>query len=345
MTTLEVARPVTGGVDTHGDTHVAAAVDQVGGLLGTESFSASPAGYSDLLDWLESFGQLARVGIEGTGAYGAGLARFLARSGVTVLEIDRPNRQERRRHGKSDTLDAVAAARTALSGRALLAKVRDGAVEALRVLLVARRSAAQARMKALVQMRHVVLTSPDELAVSFKGTTSSRLVERARRLRPSSSSDPVVSATKEALRVLAGRVSVLDAEIALLDERIKPLVVTTAPQLLALVGVGPVIAATLLVVAGANPERLKSEAAWAHLCGVAPLEASSGKVVRHRLDPGGNRQANHALWRIVMVRLTCDSDTQAYMERRTNEGRSRREVVRMLKRYVAREVYRHLPRR
>jgi transposase len=345
MTTIEAARPVIGGVDTHGELHVAAAVDQVGGLLGTESFAASPAGYVALLGWLSGFGDISTVGVEGTGAYGAGLARFLRHSGITVAEVNRPNRQARRRQGKSDPLDAVEAARAALSGRAGEAKAKDGAVEALRVLLVARRSAAQARTKALVQMRHLVYAAPDDLAVSLKALSVKQLVERASALRPLRSRDQVTASTKLALHALAGRVRFLDEQLGDLDQFLAPLASSTAPALLELVGVGPLTAATLLVVAGDNPERLRSEAAWAHLCGVAPLEASSGKVVRHRLDPGGNRQANSALWRIVMVRLKCDPETQAYMERRSKEGRSKREVVRSLKRYVAREVYRLLPHR
>ena len=345
ISTIEAARPVTGGVDTHGERHVAAAVDQVGGLLGTESFAASPAGYTALLSWLSGFGDISSIGVEGTGAYGAGLARFLRRSGITVAEVDRPSRQARRRQGKSDPLDAIEAARAALSGRAGEAKAKDGAVEALRVLLVARRSAAQARTKALVQMRHLVYAGPDDLAMALKGLSAKQLVVRASALRPLCSPDQVTASTKLALHTLAGRVRYLDEQLGDLDQFLAPLASSTAPALLELVGVGPLTAATLLVAAGDNPERLRSEAAWAHLCGVAPLEASSGKVVRHRLDPGGNRQANSALWRIVMVRLTCDPETQAYMERRSKEGRSKREVVRSLKRYVAREVYRLLPHR
>jgi transposase len=345
MTTIEAARPVTGGVDTHGEVHVAAAIDQVGGLLGTETFQVSPAGYVALLEWLCRFGELTTVGVEGTGAYGAGLTRFLRRSGIVVAEVDRPNRQARRRQGKSDPLDAVEAARAALSGRAGTAKARDGEVEALRVLLVARRSATQSRTKALVQMRHLAYTAPDDLRARLKGLSTKKLVCYAARLRPLHSPDQVTAATKAALQSLAERVKHLDEELADLDQFLEPLVVSTGPGLLDLVGVGHLTAATLLVVAGDNPERLRNEAAWAHLCGVAPLEASSGKVVRHRLDRGGDRRANSALWRIVMVRLTCDPDTQAYMQRRTKEGRSKREVVRALKRYVARDVYHHLPHR
>jgi transposase len=345
MTIVEAARMVTGGVDTHLDVHVAAALDPIGGLLGSEAFEVSPAGYRQLLNWLETFGTVGKVGVEGTGAYGAGLLRFLTRSGVDVVEVDRPNRQARRLHGKSDTLDAVEAARAALAGRADgQAKSRDGAVEAIRVLVVAKRSARSSRVKALVQIRHLGYTAPDQLRSRLKGLTITALVAEGVRLRPASSSDPVTAATKASISSLARRVQALDAEIARLDQLLCPLVTATAPDLLGLVGVGPDVAAALLVAAGDNPQRLHSEAAWAHLCGVAPLPASSGKVTRHRLDRGGDRQANSALWRIVICRLSCDPDTKIYMERRLKEGRSKTEIIRILKRYVAREVYRHLPR-
>jgi transposase len=345
MTIVEAARTVTGGVDTHLDVHVAAALDPVGALLGSESFETTPAGYAQLLSWLEGFGLVTMVGVEGTGAYGAGLSRFLRRRGVEVVEVDRPNRQARRRQGKSDPLDAVEAARAALSGRAQgHSKSRDGSVEAIRVLVVAKRSATRARTKAIAQMRHLVFTAPDELRHRMKGLTITALVAEAAGLRPSMSQDPVTAATKMSISSLAHRVQALDHEIAQLNERITLLLEVTAPELLALFGVGPDTAATLLVAAGDNPERLRSDAAWARLCGVAPIEASSGKVTRHRLDRGGNRQANCALHRIVLVRIAHDPDTRAYFDRRIKEGRSKLEVVRILKRYVARKIYRHLPR-
>lgn len=346
MTTLETARVVTGGIDTHLDVNVAAALDPVGALLGTAAFEASPTGHRELASWLGSFGTVATVGVEGTGAYGAGIARHLHSLGVTVVEVDRPNRQERRRNGKSDTLDAVEAARAALSGRARgQAKSRDGAVEAIRVLLVARRSATRERTRSIVRMRHLGYTAPEELRGRLKGLSVRRFVEEASRLRPEASPDTVTAATKAALRSLAHRVRSLETEIAHLDEQLVPIVGACAPELLSVLGVGTLTAATLLVTAGDNPERMRSEAAWARLCGVAPLPATSGKVVsRHRLNPGGDRQANAALWRIVMVRLTCDPNTRAYVERRMKEGRSKREIIRCLKRYVAREVYRQLPR-
>ena len=345
MTIVEAARGVTGGVDTHLDVHVAAALDPLGTLLGTERFDTDPAGYTALLTWLEGFGPLSKVGVEGTGSYGAGLARFLRRADVAVIEVDRPNRAERRRSGKSAPLAAVEAARAALGGRAQsISKTKDGAIEAVRVLVVAKRSARGARIKALVQMRHLVITAPDQLRGRLKGLTVCALVGEASRLRPSRSGDAVMAAHKAALCSLARRIQGLDDELAELDRRIEALVASAAPKLLERFGVGPDTAAALLVSAGDNPERLHSEAAWAHLCGVAPIPASSGKSNRHRLDRGGDRQANSALWRIVMVRIAHDPATTAYFERKVKEGRSKRDVIRLLKRYVARELYRYLPR-
>jgi transposase len=345
MTIVEAARSVTGGVDTHLDVHVAAALDPLGALLGTQRFGTDPADYEALLAWLESFGPVAKVGVEGTGSYGAGLGRFLRTADLEVIEVDRPNRAERRRSGKSDPLDAVEAARAALSGRAKsISKSKDGAVEALRVLVVAKRSARGARVKALTQMRHLVITAPDQLRGRLKGLTVCALVNEAARLRPSRSGDAVMAAHKAALCSLARRVQGLDDELAELERRIETLVEAAAPQLVARFGVGPDTAAALLVSAGDNPERLHSEAAWAHLCGVAPIPASSGKSNRHRLDRGGDRHANSALWRITMVRIAHDPATTAYFERKVKEGRSKRDVIRLLKRYIARELYRYLPR-
>ena len=345
MTIVESARVVTGGVDTHRDVHVAAALDHNGGVLGVEFFTADRAGYRALLDWLASHGPLERVGVEGTGAYGAGLSRFLQAAGVTVIEVDRPNRQVRRRVGKSDPIDAIEAARAVVSGRAYaIAKTATGSTEAMRALLVAKRSAREARISALNQIRHVAFTAPDELRGRFDRISRRCLAAEVARLRPDQSADPVTAATKLALRSLARRVLDADAQVVDLDQRLRQLVEQTAPNLLGLPGVGVDTAAILLVAAGDNAERIRSEAAWAHLCGVAPIPASSGKVVRYRLNRGGNRQANHALWRIVFTRMAHDPRTRTYVARRVDEGRSKREIVRVLKRYVARETYRHLPR-
>ena len=345
VTIVEAERAIIGGVDTHLDVHVAAALDPVGGVLGVESFAASRSGYAALLEWLGSFGTVAKVGVEGTGAYGAGLCRFLIDAGIEVIEVDRPNRQARRLQGKSDPADAVEAARGVLSGRSTAKpKGRDGKVEAIRVLLVAKRSARQGRLRALHQMRQLSYTAPDQLRERFKGLSTADLVAEAAALRPRLGGDPVLHATKVSLSGLARRCLELDEETDRVDGLLAGLVEEAAPGLLGLFGVGVDTAATLLVAVGDNPGRLHSEAAFARLCGVAPIEASSGKVVRHRLNRGGNREANQALWRIVMTRLSFDPRTRDYMERRTKEGRSKLEVIRILKRYVAREVFRHLPR-
>ena len=345
MTIVEATRAVTGGIDTHGEVHVAAVLDEVGGLLGTESFPADPDGYSDLLTWLESFGDVTKVGVEGTGSYGAGIARFLARAGVHVVEVDRQNRQARRQSRQVRSPRRRRGRPGRASGRAHgRAKTRDGSVEAIRVLVVAKRSARGARIKALGQMRQLTFSAPDQLQSRLKGLPIAEFVAAAQGLRPTRSPDVVTAATKAALSSLAHRVADLEEEISDLDAMITPLLKETAPELLAVYGVGIDTAAALLVAAGDNPERLRSEAAWAHLCGVSPLEASSGKVTRHRLNRGGDRQANRALWHIVITRLASDPRTQAYMERRVKDGRSKREAIRMLKRYVAREVYRSLPR-
>jgi transposase len=321
---------ITGGVDTHADTHVAAALDPIGGLLGVEEFPVTTAGYARLLSWLGGFGTVALVGIEGTGSYGAGLARHVTAAGIRVVEVDRSDRQDRRRQGKSDPLDAVSAARAAQSGRARGApKGRDGAVEAIRALMVAKRSARAERTQTVNQARSLIVTGPDDLRARFAGHTVAALVAETASLRPRPGST-VGYATRIALRELGRRAEFLDGQIERLDELIVPLVAARAPGLLALYGVGPDTAALLLIAAGA------------HLCAVAPIPASSGKVTRRRLNPGGNREANHALWRIVITRMSAHPPTRAYVERRTAEGLSKKEIIRCLKRYVAREVYRHL---
>ena len=345
MTIVDSTRPITGGVDTHLDAHVAAVIDANGGVLAVESFTTTPAGFAALSDWLIAFGVVDRVGVEGTGAYGAGLARHLRGCGLEVIEVDRPNRQARRRAGKSDPADAVEAARAVLSGRARgIAKTGDGRAEAMRSLLIAKRSGREARITCLNQLRHLGFCGPDDLREAFRGVPRRSLAARAAALRPRPGSDVVTYAAKLAMRTLGRRVLAIEADNAELDTLLADLVAATAPGLLALHGVGVDTAAILLVAAGDNAERIRNEAAWAHLCGVAPLPASSGKVTRHRLNRGGNRQANHALWRIVFTRIGSDPRTRAYLERRLEEGLTKPEIMRVLKRYVAREVYRHLPR-
>ena len=345
MTTMtEPTTRVTAGADTHRDQHVVAALDERGGQLGVRSFPTTPAGYRHALAWLRGFGTVERAGIEGTGSYGAGLARYLRAEDVAVVEVNRPNRQLRRSHGKSDPVDAVAAARAAQSGEASgEANPRTGAVEAIRALRVARRSAGRGRTTALSQMRALLVSGPDDLRETLRGSTVSKLVTTAARFRPA---DPTTAAgaTRFALRELARQVQSLEAECERLDAVLEPLVAATAPELVASFGVGTDTPGALLVSAGDNPQRLRSEAAFAHHCGVAPIDASSGLTTRRRLNRGGDRIANQALWRIVMVRMVHEPRTRTYVERRTREGRSKREIIRSLKRYVARQLYRCLPR-
>jgi transposase len=341
MTIVET-RAITGGVDTHADMHVAAALDPVGGLPGVREFPATPAGYARLLGWLAGFGTLSLVGIEGTGSYGAGLARHITGAGIRVAGVDRSDRQDRRRQGKSDPLDAISAARAAQSGRAAGApRGRDGCVEAIRALMVAKRTARSERTQTINQARALVLTGPDDLRVRFAQHTTAKLVAGLAVLRPRPG-EVVGYATRVALRELGRRAEFLDDQLERLDELLIPLVSARAPGLLRLHGIGPDTAALLLIAAGDHPGRLRSEAAWAHLCGVAPIPASSGKSVRHRLNPGGDRQANHALWRIVITRMSSHPATRAYVQRRSTEGLSKVEIIRCLKRYVARQVYPYL---
>jgi transposase len=340
--TIVETRAVTGGVDTHADTHMAAALDAIGGVLGVSEFPATPAGYARLLAWLNSFGPVCLVGIEGTGSYGAGLTRHITAAGIRVVEVDRSDRQDRRRKGKSDPLDAVSAARAAQSGRAAGApRGRDGTVEAIRALMVAKRTARAQRTQAINQARALIITGPDDIRIRFTCQTPAELVTELAALRPRPGS-MVRYHTLLSLRELGRRAWFLDAQLERLDELIVPLVTVRAPGLLSLHGVGPDTAAALLIAAGDHPGRLRSEAAWAHLCATAPIPASSGKVTRHRLNRGGDRQANHALWRIVITRMSSHPATRAYVARRAKEGLSKPEIIRCLKRYAAREVYPHL---
>ena len=333
---------VTGGVDTHQDTHTAVALDQTGRLLGHRQFPATAPGYASLLAWLRGFGLLVAAGIEGTGAYGAGLAAVLQAAGIELVEVDRPDRRTRRRQGKSDPVDAEAAARAAQARRATTGtpKTRGRRVDALRALRVARRSAVAARAQAQTQMKSLIVTAPEPLRATVRALGDRELIAHCTTRRPDRTrvEDPTVAAML-ALRSLARRHQELCAEITELDTLITPLVAALNPALLALTGVGADVAGQLLVTAGDNPERLRSEAAFAMLCGAAPLPASSGRTVRHRLNRGGDRQANAALYRIVLCRLRWDPRTRAYAARRTAEGMTRKEIIRCLKRYVAREVY------
>jgi transposase len=275
----------------------------------------------------------------------SGLARYLAATGVKVVEVDRSDRQDRYRSGKSDPLDAENAARAALSGKAKGApRGRDGTVEAIRALMVAKRSARGERTRSINQARALVVTGPDDLRARFEHSSTDALPAELAGLRPRPG-DTVGYATRIALRELGRRAEFLAAQIGYLDTLLRPLVELQAPSLLGMYGTGPHTAAILIIAAGDHPDRLRSEAAWAHLCGAAPIPAGSGKTNgRSRLNPGGDRQANHALWRIVFTRMGHHLPTQAYVERRLKEGKTKPEIIRCLKRYVAREAYHHLLR-
>ena len=330
---------VTVGVDTHKDTHVAAARDQLGRRLGTTQVPASSAGYAQLLAWAHALGEVAAWGVEGTGSYGAGLARFLAGHGQRVVEVNRPDRQARRRRGKSDAVDADAAARAVQAGEATgVPKAQDGVVEMLRALRAARQTAVKARTQAINALKGLLVTAPAELREQLGGLPTGRLVGAAAELEVGTLTTPT-AAVRLALRGLGQRYQHLDAEIALLTEQLDALTARHAPKLRDLHGVGPDCAAALLIAAGDNPRRLHSEAAFAALCGTSPVEASSGKTRRHRLNRGGDRQANAALHRVVVVRLRWHQPTRDYATRRTTQGKTSKEILRCLKRYVAREVF------
>jgi transposase len=288
-------------------------------------------------------GEVGKVGVEGTGSYGAGLARFLGAHGVEVIEVIRPNRQVRRRRGKSDPTDAEAAARAVQSGEAEGApKSRDGAAESLRALRLARQGAVKARTQAANQLRDLAVSAPEELRARLRPLSTERRVALAARLRPGSLRDPL-EATKAAMRLVARRYEELSAEIAELDKAMAALVEEATPEgFMEIQGVGTQVAAALVTTLGDNFERLGSEASFAALCGASPVDASSGKQVRHRLNRGGDRQANSALWRIVRTRMRHDPRTIAYVARRTEEGKTEKEIIRCLKRYVARELYKAL---
>jgi transposase len=334
------------GVDTHLDFHVAVAMDHMGRRLGESSVSTTVKGYEGLLCWAEGFGPLRCAGVEGTSSYGAGLARHLKTQGIEVLEVERPKRRRggsRRNVEKSDPSDAERAARAVLAGETSgVPKSGDGRVEMIRTLRAARRSAMKARTQAANQLQGLRVTAPDELLKRLRGLSTKELVSVATRFRIGDDLRDVPSATKFALRSVARRYEALSEEIAELEAHLDRLVAQVAPELVSLAGIGTDHAATLLMVAGDNPQRLRSEASFASLCGVSPIEASSGKVVRHRLNRGGNREANRALYMICLARMRRDRRTKEYVARRTQEGKSKREIIRCLKRYVAREVYRVL---
>jgi transposase len=333
---------VVGGVDAHADTHHAAALDQRGALLSTKSFSTTTPGYRQLLDWLSSFGEIDAVAVESTGSYAAALVRYLREHDIRVVEVNQPHAHTRRRVGKSDPIDAEMAARLFQAGKAKAApKQTNGIVESIRMLRVARQSAVKSRSAATVQLRDIIITAPQELRdqLSDRKTLRGKATVCAR-FRPSAGDLRSPSqAAKFALRSIAQRIESLDHEITTLDCELEHLVQTAAPRTIQLLGISTGHAGQLLVTAGENIERVHGESSFSMLCGASPIPASSGKTTRHRLNYGGDRQANRALHLIAVSRMRYCERTRAYVKRRTAEGKTKREIIRCLKRYIAREVY------
>ncbi|KOG54108.1 transposase [Streptomyces virginiae] len=330
---------VFGGVDSHADTiHVAVVTDN-GGQLADAEFPTTAAGYMAALAFLGAHGAVVAIGVEGTASYGTGFTRAARAAGLTVVEVNRPDRAERRRSGKSDPIDAYAAARAALSGRASSAP-KDDTVAGIRALHNAARSTMKSRTAAINQIVHILVSAPGTIRDRYRALRGKTLIDALARLRPHG--DPVHTAVLTALKSLARRIQALTAEHAELTAALDSVVSTHNPGLRAAYGVGPDTAAQLLITAGGNADRLRTEASFAALCGVAPVPASSGKTNRHRLSRGGDRAANAALYRIALVRMASDQRTREYAARQTAAGRTKKEVIRLLKRAIAREVFRYL---
>ncbi|WP_152361780.1 IS110 family transposase [Microlunatus speluncae] len=327
------------GVDTHKEFHVAAVLSQLGTVLGTRSFPTTIRGFRRLLSWSRGFGVVGRAGVEGTGTFGKALTRHLRTAGIVVIEVNQPDRADRRRRGKTDTLDAEAAARAVVSGRATAtAKSSDGPVEMLRLFKLAKESAIKSRTQTINQMKSVVISADPELRDELTAMTTAKLVRHCASL-PDQPAIDVSTAARYTLRLLARRVQELSSQITDLKRCLTVTVTRHAPTLLDQKGIGPDNAAQLLITAGDNPDRLHTEAAFAALCGSSPVQASSGNTRRLRLNRGGDRAANSALYLIVITRLRWCPRTRDYVTRRTTEGLSKRDIIRCLKRYIARDVY------
>ncbi|MFE9328969.1 IS110 family transposase [Nocardia sp. NPDC052278] len=336
---LDEGEQIVLGVDTHADAHVAAVITVLGVLLGTQAFPATAAGYDALLQWARQHGRLRRAGVEGTSSHGISLNRHLRRRGIEVIEVNRPDRATRRRRGKTDAVDAENAARAVLSGRSnAVAKTGDGAVEMIRMVKIAKDSAVKARTQAINQLRAVLARTDPALRESLAGLGPATLIRRCADLPDTPVRDLDTTATV-VIRALAQRIHALEAEIRGHQQQLTTIVTGCAPRLLERPGVGADTAAALLITAGDNPDRLTSEAAFAALCGVNPIEASSGKTARRRLNRGGDRRSNSALYTVVLTRLGRDQRTRDYTERRTHDGKSKKEIIRCLKRYAARELF------
>ena len=332
------------GADTHLDTNHLAVITDAGKPLADAEFPTNPAGYDDAVRWARSFGTIVIAGVEGTSSYGAGLTRVLQAAQIEVAEVSRPDRAARRRQGKSDPLDAYTAARAALAGDGL-AVPKDAHTSALRALLSARRSAVKAHTAATNQIHALLVTAPAELRERYRRHSITALVKALARCRPATlHSDSITVAVLTAAKALAQRIEFLEHQERDLTAHLDALVQQINPALRAAYGVGPDTAAQLLVTAGTNPHRLRNEASFAALCGAAPVPASSGKITRHRLSRGGDRAANNALYRIALVRMSAHPQTRDYVHRQDANGRTKKEILRLLKRAIAREVFRLLTR-
>lgn len=347
MTSIALGRDdVVVGVDTHKDTHVAVALDGIGGRVGELQIDANPAGYAELLEWADRLGSVAVFGVEGTGSYGSGLARFLRRHARKVIEVSRPPRKgERRMSGKSDAIDAEHAAREVLAGTATATpKLAEGIIESIRLVKIARDSAVKAHSQAMITLKATLVTAPDELRGELEPLSDHKLITACSELDVTGDISDPAHAMRHVLATLARRWLELHAEIKTHSRNLKNLTRQAAPDLVDAFGIGPDTAAEMLVTAGDNTDRIRSEAALAKLCGACPIPTGSGKTSgRHRLNRGGNRQANAALYRVIIVRMRWHPPTIAYVERRTADGLTKKEIIRCLKRYLVREIYRLLP--
>lgn len=336
---------IVAGADTHADTIHVAAISTTGALIGDQEFPTTRAGYAAAIRFLTSLGQVERIGVEGTASYGAGFTRALTAKGFEVVEVTRAVKSTRRLKGKSDPLDAYSAARTALAGEGLAAP-KDDATAGLRALHLARRSAVKHRTAVINQIKAMLVSAPDVVREKYRGLTVLKLIDALARCRPDTLTDPWAQSMLTAAKILAQRVQFLESQAEALETQIDAVVTAANPGLRAAYGVGADTAAQLLITAGVNPHRLHSEAAFAALCGVAPVPASSGKTTRHRLSRGGDRAANNALHRIALVRLSHHQPTKDYAQRqlRNGDSKSKMEVLRKLKRAIAREIFKLLTR-
>ncbi len=333
-------RKVIAGIDTHADTHHVAIIAETGAHLADREFLAVGSGYRKIIEFITGFGQVIGAGVEGTGSYGAELSRVLTKEGIRVLEVMRPNRQGRRLKGKSDPLDAYQAAESVLADRGTATpKARDGAVESLRVLRAERATAMRARVAVMTQIKSILVSAPESLRARYRGLSSAALMAELEKTRPAGSLSAPAHATALVLKRLAVRYRQLHQELTLIDAELDAIITIHAPMLRDLHGVGTDVASQLLVTVGDNPGRIGKEAQFAALVGVAPIPASSGKTTRHRLSRGGDRQANKAIHHVALVRMRTDTRTINYVARRRQEGKSTTEIIRCLKRYIAREIY------